>query len=309
MLLNYIMKKLYLGIVLLLFPLFAFGNLDLSGFPMDYSGIPALEKYTARDGMQLGYRFYPSNSDKLVILIHGSTGDSRYLMKLAKALSEGSVAKVITPDLRGHGLDAQKRGDVDYIGQYEDDIIDLIQFVREQYALQELFLGGHSAGAGLALRFAESGHQDLVDGFVFLSPFIGGRAPTTKQDAGFAEAKIARMIGLSILNKIGIHAFDHTKVLHFNVPEQYWDGHETLDYSYAATVSIPPNDYKVAFESLKKPAILITGENDEVIVASEFSGIVPKTEQFELLVIPGNHFVTVLEAETIRLLSLWLKEH
>jgi len=37
----------------------------------DYSSLPELKNFTARDGTQLAYRHYSSDSDKIVILLHG----------------------------------------------------------------------------------------------------------------------------------------------------------------------------------------------------------------------------------------------
>ncbi len=38
---------------------------------------------------------------------------------------------VLTPDLRGHGNNIGEKGDVEYIGQLENDIEDLIEFSKQ----------------------------------------------------------------------------------------------------------------------------------------------------------------------------------
>jgi len=35
--------------------------------------------------------------------------------------AKNCIAQVVTPDLRGDGINPDKRGDVDYIGQLDDD--------------------------------------------------------------------------------------------------------------------------------------------------------------------------------------------
>ena len=59
-----------------------------------------------------------------MILIHGSGSDSRYLADIANAIANKNIATVITPDMRGHGRNTGKRGDIDFIGQLEKDIED-----------------------------------------------------------------------------------------------------------------------------------------------------------------------------------------
>lgn len=277
---------------------------------MNYSGIPKIEHFTARDREQLDYRFYPSNSDKLIILLHGSGLNSQSFFKMADNLSGQNVAKVITPDLRGHGEYPKKRGDIDYIGQFDDDLVDLIRFSQDKYSPSKIFIGGHSSGGGLALRIAGSIHQNLVDGFVFLAPYLKYNAPTINENADYAEVNLGRAIALSLLNKIGIHVLDHLVTVNFNIPNEHKDGTKTVKYTHAAITSIMPNDYKKDFASLYKPALLLIGENDEEMVASAFPSVIPKTKTFELCIIPKiNHIDVILDQQAIQTMILWLNEH
>ena len=58
------------------------GSLDFSELLLDYGNLPQLQFFTARDGEELGYRHYPSQSEKVLILIHGSGYHSQYLLPL-----------------------------------------------------------------------------------------------------------------------------------------------------------------------------------------------------------------------------------
>jgi pimeloyl-ACP methyl ester carboxylesterase len=79
---------------------------------VDYTGIPQLNFFSARDGKQLPYRYYPTrisgSSNKILILVHGSGWHSRYFYPLAKYLSSQNLAEVYTPDLRGHGYTPER---------------------------------------------------------------------------------------------------------------------------------------------------------------------------------------------------------
>ena len=106
------------------------GGLVFKELFVDYKSIPQLKPFAARDGKQLAYRYYPAQSDKVIILLHGSGWHSQYFLPLAKFISSEGLAQVYTPDLRGHGPTPERRGDVDYIGQLEDDLADFIAMIR-----------------------------------------------------------------------------------------------------------------------------------------------------------------------------------
>ena len=113
--------------------------------------MPELQPYIARDGATLEYRLYESSSatDKVLILLHGSGWHSMQFYPLASSISENGLAHVITPDLRGHGFHPENRGDVDYIGQLEDDLADLIDCRKTAVPEREgASLAGTPPGAG-----------------------------------------------------------------------------------------------------------------------------------------------------------------
>ncbi len=87
-----------------------------------------LETYTARDGARLGVRRYKSGKAgvPLVVIVHGSGWHGLGYDPLARAIVEAGGADVVLPDLRGHGPHPVRRGDIDHIGQLEDDLADLI---------------------------------------------------------------------------------------------------------------------------------------------------------------------------------------
>ena len=77
-----------------------------------------------------------------MVLIHGSGWYGAQFDGLAPKLAD--VADVLVPDLRGHGKNPDRRGDVDYIGQFEDDIADLIAAKRKNG--QKVIMLGHVKG-------------------------------------------------------------------------------------------------------------------------------------------------------------------
>ena len=129
-----------------------------------------------------------------MIIFHGSGYHSRYLYKLAKTLSDGKVAQVATPDLRGHGVRPIKRGDIDYIGQLDDDLDDFVQFCITTYRPENIFIAGHSSGGGLALRLMGNDKRHQADGYVLLAPYLAHDAPTTNTKSGWAKPSMIKVI-------------------------------------------------------------------------------------------------------------------
>jgi pimeloyl-ACP methyl ester carboxylesterase len=193
---------------------------------------PAIERYPAREGSQLAYRFYDSSGERLLVFAHGSSYHGGGYHALASAISSSGAAKVVLPNLQGHYLSGRRRGDVDYVGQLEDDLIDLIRFLRGRGLSGPVTLGGHSSGGGLAIRFAGGGHGDLVSGYLLLSPVIPTSRTVKGGTGGWANLHRQRLYGLIALNMLGIHGYDGLPIVEFNKPEQYWDESETLPYSY-----------------------------------------------------------------------------
>src|SRR5215471_14211922 len=64
--------------------------------------LPAVARVTARDGAPLTWRLYPGLKDRAVVLVHGSSGASISMHKIAQAL-QAAGATVYSISLRGHG--------------------------------------------------------------------------------------------------------------------------------------------------------------------------------------------------------------
>jgi non-heme chloroperoxidase len=128
--------------------------------------LPSLRRFPARDGEELAYRIYDSKAERVLIFIHGSSYHGAGYHALAASLSLGGAAKVVLPNLRGHYQSGRRRGDIDYIGQLEDDLFDLMQFLRAEGLGGPITLGGHSSGGGLAIRFAGGAHARAVSSYL-----------------------------------------------------------------------------------------------------------------------------------------------
>ena len=100
---------------------------------VDFSALPAVERFQARDGTMLGYRHYPAigpSTGRAAVVVHGSSGSSgSTIHALSMALAARGVETWAT-DTRGHGASGT-RGDIGYVGQLEDDLAEFVADVRK----------------------------------------------------------------------------------------------------------------------------------------------------------------------------------
>lgn len=88
--------------------------------------------------------------------------------------------------------------------------------------------------------------REAGDAYLLLAPYLQHDAPTTRPNSGgWAMPYIGRMIGLTMLNRIGFRFFNNMIVIKFNLKRNARDGTETLHDSYALNTSLHPRwNYK-----------------------------------------------------------------
>jgi pimeloyl-ACP methyl ester carboxylesterase len=273
--------------------------------------VPSLRRYTARDGEELAYRYYDSTAQRILIFIHGSSYHGGGYHALAAFLSLNGVARVVLPNLRGHYQSGRRRGDVDYIGQLEDDLADLIKFLRGEGHSGPIVLGGHSSGGGLAIRFAGGAYRGAVASFLLLSPIIPTSPAVRGGTAGaWASLHLRRLYGLLLLNAIGIHGFDALPIVEFNKPAKYWDGTETLAYSYRLNMSYHPRyKYQADLAALGEQALVLIGANDEAIDPQALHAVFAQSApQAQLRILPQvSHLGISSEPSSLAAIADWLR--
>lgn len=284
----------------------------------DYSGLPDLRAFSARDDTQLEYRRYgdPTSAQRIVVLIHGSGWHGMQFHEMAAFMSRDGENAVIVPDLRGHGRNPGRRGDVDHIGQLEEDLADLIDHVSASASGKPVILGGHSSGGGLVVRFAGGDYGGKADAFVLLAPFLKHDAPTTKPNSGgWAYPATRRIIGLVMLNTLGITALNHLPVIAFAMPQSVLNGPYgatvTTSYTYRLNTSFAPRpDYGADLAAMDRPLLLIAGEADEAFDAARYAGVISAhTDVGTYHVVSGtNHIGILTDQRVLATIDAWLGE-
>ena len=264
-----------------------------------------------RNGSQLFSRIYNSQNKDLLILIHGSGSESRYLASLADSLAKANIATVVTPDLRGHGENQGERGDIDFIGQLENDIEDLIEYSKQNLGAKKIILAGHSSGGGLVLRYIGNPKNTKVDKAIMLAPYLGYDAPTVKPNSGgWVTVALKRIIGLSMLNNIGIKMFNELPVLFFNRPESMNDKLQVPSYSFRMTINFTPKNYKDDVKNINIPCLVLVGQQDESFYPEQFPIAFKPAEKFVKTEIVSNttHLSLVSNQETFERIKQWMKD-
>ncbi len=267
-------------------------------------------RFRARDGAELAYRSYPradpGSSPVVAILIHGSAGSSLDMNVLGRALAAAGVP-AIAPDIRGQGLSG-RRGDIDYIGQLEDDLTDLVMLTRQQYPGARLVLIGHSSGGGLVLRIAGESVGKSFSRFVLLSPYLGHAAVTARPAAGgWVSVYTPRIVGLSILNEFRITVFNGLPVLEFALPPEVPAEAATRFWSYRMMMNFGPHGesdlvsgaYKLDVARSPGPVTVVAGSDDEIFYADRyvaaFDGAVPPVT---VRIVPGVDHMGIVSTPT-----------
>lgn len=240
---------------------------------IDFSDLPVLQHFNARDGRSLSYRLYCGAEKDVVVLIHGSSGESSGMHALARALNSAGNT-VYVPDLRGHGHDG-KPGDIGRIGQLDDDLADLVGIIHTPYPHADLILAGHSSGAGFVLRIAEGPVGGSFNRFILLSPALAYGTETNRPNAGgWVAPYTGRIIGLKILNKIGIGWFNGLPILAFAIdPHASVPLDATYSYRMQANFSAP-HDAITCLAGVRQPLAVLVGSKDEIMYAERFGPLI-----------------------------------
>ncbi|MBU2982622.1 lysophospholipase [Lentibacter algarum] len=267
--------------------------------------------FAARDGTKLSFTHVKTNEAArlpLVIMLHGSGWHGGQFDALAWGLRDVAEVKALT--LRGHGLTPKRRGDIDYIGQFEDDIADLIGETERKVVLL-----GHSSGGGLVVRFAGGEHRKMIDGAVLLAPFLKHDAPVTRPNSGgWTRVLLRRIIGLSMLNKLGIHALDHLMMIQFGLPQQVLEsdqgGYATTAYSWRLNTSYAPRSDYLNDVALLPKFLLVVGREDEAFRAEGYEPLMTAaTDKGQYKVVDGvRHLDIVDDARTAAFIREYLSE-
>lgn len=269
----------------------------------------AKRSFRMRDGTALHSQYLDADSKTTIVLVHGVLSSSFPLNRTSGLLREAAAAEVVAIDLRGHGASGGTPGDTDYIGQYEDDLADVIREIRATRPGGKVILAGHSMGGGIALRYALRTGVPPVDGYLLFAPHLGPKSPTTPMEATeagarFVQIHIPRILGLIVMNSAGITAFNGLRTLYFNLPPEM----PLRSYTYRAMAGSAPDDYRPALSAVRAPLLVIVGSRDEAFKADRYEVAVRSYSRGTVTIVPdATHDGVLRDPRAMAAVAAWAR--
>lgn len=119
---------------------------------------PVKRAIPMRDGVKLYTEVVEHGAKYWIIATHGIgeyLGRHKYLQEIF-----GFDINVFQYDLRGHGRSGGERGYIDPFTQFMDDLNDCINYLRDNYKMENYILYGHSMGALITCGYLQSHMQN-----------------------------------------------------------------------------------------------------------------------------------------------------
>lgn len=227
-----------------------------------------------------------------VVLLHGFPLSSEIWAPVRERLAD--TCRLVTPDLRGHGLSAKPAGNYSMEAMAED-----VAALADHLKLERFVLGGHSMGGYIAFQFAAH-RADRLSGIVL----VGARAePDTD------EGKAKRLSGIEKVRGEGAAAFldgfipallgetTRTKspalIEHLRRISSRVSG-DVLAACLKGMMDRP--DSRELLPNLGIPALVVVGEEDTLTPPDHAREMTRLLSDAELVVIPGVGHTPSLEA-------------
>ncbi|MDX2127460.1 MAG: alpha/beta fold hydrolase [Chloroherpetonaceae bacterium] len=264
----------------------------------------------------------PSSSNSVLLFLHGTAAQSRLYLPLRDSLLRRGIGTVLM-DLRGHGLSEGEPGDVRDVNDLIRDLRIVMIHLKKKYPEKKIFLGGHSLGAGLTLKYLQNfAERDSLfikpDGLVLIS---GGFVPIPVEECNSADSikdknssklvvtsdtvhsKFATLNFLEALTYFPLGFMGiHLKPIRLVLPDEEIVREAVSkkllvsEYSFQFFLAAFPVDLEMAYLLSTFPSLLIVGNQDEVISVCGAKETFRRlnTEEKELLIFSNTNHINVI---------------
>lgn len=131
----------------------------------------ATEMLPMHDGYKLFLRSWRTESQDVLLLMHGLGAHSGWFIDMGNALAAQGLS-IYAVDHRGFGRSEGLPGHIERFGQYVEDLATVVQTLRTRHTQDARFyVLGHSMGGIFATHLAAK-HGNLLDGVIFLNPWV-----------------------------------------------------------------------------------------------------------------------------------------
>lgn len=134
----------------------------------------ATETLTMADGCTLFLRSWRTESQDVLLLMHGLGAHSGWFIDMGNELAARGLS-VYAVDHRGFGRSGGAPGHVERFDTYVADLAAVLKELRERHTVDgqhgHLYILGHSMGGIFATHLAAR-HGELLNGVLFLNPWV-----------------------------------------------------------------------------------------------------------------------------------------
>ena len=236
----------------------------------------------------------PGKSDlRVLVLLHAFPLGANLWEPQMRSIPAGW--RLITPDLRGFGgsTELEAQGSVS-MADYADDIVDLL----EELGVRKAVIGGCSMGGYAALALYQL-RPDLFDGLVLANTRAGADSPEARANRRNMMAVVDREgpsgIAKDMMPKlIGKTTQDTNPSIEANV-RRLIKQQSPVGVRSAVQRMMHRADSTPLLAQVTVPALVITGEEDEMIPVDESRKMAAAISGATLVVVPGAGHLANLE--------------
>ncbi len=149
-----------------------------------------------------------------------------------------------------------------------------------------------------------------MSSYLLLAPIIPLSSSIRSGNAGgWSNIHWKRLYGLIALNTLGIKGFNGLPIIAFNKPAEFWNGTETLSYSYRLNASYHPRvRYHNDIKALAPRTLVLIGDKDEAIDADALRELIADdAPQAQMKILPDvNHFGVFQDRAALDVIALWI---
>lgn len=224
-------------------------------------------------------------SGPALVLLHGLGLDHTIWMPIARNCS--TYARIIMPDLRGHGLSGAPDG-IYTMDAMAADIKRLLERIR----IEKIVLAGHSMGGYVALAFAQE-YPDLLNGLILVTTNADEDPPEKRQARILLATEIEKQGSVAMADSLANRLTDDPILIskmHFLINRTTPKGLMGASLGMAAR-----KDMHAVLMSLSCPSFIIAGENDRITSLITAEKLVETCQKGKLVIIPNAGHLPMME--------------
>ncbi|MCE8020091.1 alpha/beta fold hydrolase [Halomonas sp. MCCC 1A11036] len=268
--------------------------------PGPVQSTPQLTPYQviADDGYRLRLRHWPAAGETraMVLAVHGFNDHAGSFELLASALTPHGI-EVFAHDQRGFGTTHQRRLWAGH-ERLSDDVVMLARLLSEHHPDTPLYLVGKSMGAAVALLAMAADEAPPVDGSVLISPAVWGKQtmPWYQRLGLWLGVRLMPQATFSVrtTQRLGIEPTDDEEIKRLLASDPLILRSARIDTLDGLTLTM--SLALEASERLPSPALVLYGNEDQVIPAEAYCALLarlPNDEAIRLAFYPdGYHMLT-----------------